>query len=261
MAKKPNILLIMTDEMRGDCIGAAGHPDVKTPYLDTLLTQGVYYPNAYSACPSCIAARAGLHTGLSPRSHGRVGYQDGVRWDYPVTLAGEMNRAGYYTQCIGKMHVHPLRNNMGFQSVELHDGALQYYRKSSTPYGENQLVADDYYHWLHQEKGAACDVSDTGLECNSWNARPWIYEEKYHPTNWVTDRCLDFSGGGTGTSPFSSLPPTSGPTPPMTPRSPSGSSTKTRTSVLPCPETGTIPPGSMPKGGFTTTSPAPRIRS
>ena len=38
------------------------------------------------------------------------------------TLAGELSRAGYYTQCIGKMHVHPLRNNLGFHDVRLHDG-------------------------------------------------------------------------------------------------------------------------------------------
>ena len=34
--KQPNIVFIMTDQMRGDCMGIAGHPDVKTPFLDTL---------------------------------------------------------------------------------------------------------------------------------------------------------------------------------------------------------------------------------
>ena len=33
---------------------------------------------------------------------------------------------------------------------------------------------------------------DTGLDCNSWVVRPWIYEEKYHPTNWVASECRDF---------------------------------------------------------------------
>ena len=192
MAEKPNIVLIMTDEMRGDCIGAAGHPDVKTPYLDTLLTNGVYFPNAYTACPSCIPARAALLTGLSPRSHGRVGYQDGVEWNYAHTLPGELAKAGYYTQCVGKMHVHPLRSTQGFHNVILHDGYLHYYRGANVPWGENQLWADDYFHWLKTEKGIDADVTDTGLDCNSWVARPWIYEERLHPTNWVTDQSLDF---------------------------------------------------------------------
>ena len=190
--KRKNIVLLMTDQLRGDCMGCAGHPDVKTPYLDTLASKGVRFENAYSACPSCVPARAALHTGLTQESHRRVGYADGIRWEYPHTMAVELTKAGYYTQCVGKMHVDPLRNYLGFCHVELHDGYLHYYRDPEIPYRENQKQADDYFHWLKQEKGIDCDVTDTGLECNSWVARPWIYEEKYHPTNWVTDRSIDF---------------------------------------------------------------------
>ena len=187
-----NILLIVCDEMRGDCLGIAGHPDVKTPYLDSLALGGVRFDNAYSACPSCIAARAALLTGMSQEHTGRVGYKDGIRWNYKNTIAGELTNAGYQTQCIGKMHVHPLRNSLGFQNIELHDGYLHFYRKSQKPYYENQKVADDYLWWLKNELGSDADITDTGIECNSWLARPWVHEEKYHPTNWVTNRCLDF---------------------------------------------------------------------
>ena len=190
--KRPNIILIMTDQLRGDCMGFAGHPEVKTPYLDTLASKGVVFDNAYSACPSCIPARASLYTGMSQRKHGRVGYEDGIAWDYPHTMAGELAKAGYYTQCVGKMHVYPLRNLMGFHHIELHDGYLHYNRRSDIPYYENQKTADDYMYWLKQEKGIDADVIDTGLECNSWVSRPWMYEEQYHPTNWVTSRCIDF---------------------------------------------------------------------
>ncbi|MDO5417474.1 MAG: arylsulfatase [Lachnospiraceae bacterium] len=190
--KKPNVLLIMTDEMRGDCLGIAGHPDVKTPYLDTLAAKGIYFPNAYSACPSCVPARASLFTGLSQRHTGRVGYEDGVEWNYGTTLAGELSKGGYYTQCVGKMHVHPLRNYMGFHNVILHDGCLQAYRNAEGPYHENQQNADDYFYWLKNEKGISADVIDTGLQCNSWVARPWIYEEMSHPTNWAVTQSIDF---------------------------------------------------------------------
>lgn len=190
--KQPNILLIMTDQLRGDCLGIAGHPDVKTPYLDTLAAQGTLFAHAYSACPSCIAARAALHTGMSQEHHRRVGYQAGIPWRYEHTMAGELGRAGYYTQCVGKMHVEPLRNYLGFHNVELHDGYLYTARRSGVPYRQSQFVADDYFYWLKQQKGADADVTASGIECNSWVARPFPYEEKYHPTNWVTDRCLDF---------------------------------------------------------------------
>lgn len=192
MSKQPNILFIMTDQFRGDCLGIAGHPDVKTPYLDTLANKGVRFDRAYSACPSCIAARAALHTGLSQKRHRRVGYEDGIPWRYPHTLAGELSKAGYYTQCVGKMHVYPTRNYLGFHNVELHDGYLHAARHGSIPYRESQFVVDDYFHWLKQEKGVDADITDNGTECNSWISRPFAHEEKYHPTNWVTDRSLDF---------------------------------------------------------------------
>lgn len=190
--KKPNILFIMTDQLRGDCLGITGHPDVKTPYLDTLAAKGVLFENAYSACPSCIPARAGLHTGMLPEHHRRVGYQDGIPWRYEHTLAGELARAGYYTQCVGKMHVDPLRNYLGFHNVELHDGYLHCARYGSVSYRDSQFIADDYFYWLKEQKGISADLTDSGLDCNSWVARPFPYEEKYHPTNWVTDRSIDF---------------------------------------------------------------------
>ena len=55
---------------------------------------------------------ASLYTGMSQEHTGRVGYEDLVPWNYTHTLAGELSKAGYYTQCVGKMHVHPLRNNL-----------------------------------------------------------------------------------------------------------------------------------------------------
>lgn len=189
---KPNIILITTDQMRGDCLGIAGHKDVKTPYLDSLATQGVLFNNAYTATPSCIPARAALLTGQSQKNHKRVGYADGVTWDYDVTLPKELTKAGYQTKCVGKMHVHPLRNNCGFEDIDLHDGYLGFYRKAKTPYYENQRVSDDYFYWLKNECGIDADVSATGIECNSWVARPWIYDEEKHPTNWVVRKSMDF---------------------------------------------------------------------
>lgn len=189
---RPNIVLITADQFRGDCLGVMGHPDVKTPYLDTLAGQGAYFTNMYSACPSCIPARAALLTGMNQVHNKRVGYQDGIPWDYETTLAGTLAKAGYYTQCVGKMHVHPPRSMMGFHHIELHDGYLHYYRREDTPSCQHQAFADDYLYWLKEQLGTSRDITDAGLECNSFLARPWPYEEKYHPTNWVTERALDF---------------------------------------------------------------------
>lgn len=190
MPKKPNILLLMCDQMRGDCMGATGHPDVKTPYLDSLAQEGTRFENAYSSCPSCIPARAALYTGQSQQRHGRVGYEDGVPWDYPEMLPALLSRAGYHTEAIGKQHVHPPLRRCGFRNLTLHDGYIGYYRNPEKPWIEHQMAHDAYLEFLRERHGSAADVGDTGIECNSWITRPWIYDEMSHPTNWVVTETL-----------------------------------------------------------------------
>lgn len=188
---KPNIILITVDQMRRDCLGVMGHEVVETPNLDAMKKNGHMFTSAYSATPSCIPARAALMTGLTQRSHGRVGYQEGVPWNYPVTLAGEFARAGYHTQAVGKMHVDPARNLCGFHNVVLHDGYLHHARNTGNEYKDAFEQVDDYLHWLKSRLPQA-DLTDHGLECNSWTARPWGYAEELHPTNWVVTQSIDF---------------------------------------------------------------------
>lgn len=190
--QKPNILLITTDQMRGDCLGIQGHPVVETPHLDTMAHNGAIFTNAYSAVPSCIASRAAIMTGLSQNSHGRVGYEDRVEWDYEHYLAGELASVGYHTQAIGKMHVHPARSLCGFHNVILHDGYLHTYRNKRIPASESWFNTDDYLPWLKEKLGHDADIIDSGLDCNSWVARPWPYPEHLHPTNWVVNESIDF---------------------------------------------------------------------
>ncbi|WP_461812916.1 arylsulfatase [Faecalimonas sp.] len=199
---QPNILLLMCDQFRGDCLSYAGHPDVKTPYLDTLASEGAFFDHAYSSCPSCIPARVALFTGKSQEHHGRVGYEDGIDWNYEHMLAEEMSANGYQTQCIGKMHVHPSRKHCGFQGLRLHDGYLGYYRNSSIPHYEHQEITDDYLRDLKNILGTKADFNASGPECNSWVTHPWIYEERFHPTNWVTEESIRFLETRDRTRPF-----------------------------------------------------------
>jgi arylsulfatase A-like enzyme len=186
--ERPNVVFVMCDQLRGDALGCYGHPVVETPYLDQIAAQGVRFTRAYSAVPSCIAARAAVLTGMGQKNHGRVGYRDGVMFDYPYTLPGELAKNGYHTQCVGKMHVSPARNLCGFHNVVLHDGYLHHERKAR----KNYELADDYMVWLKDKKGQDADLIMHGLEANAWVARPWHYEEALHPTTWATTMAIDF---------------------------------------------------------------------
>ncbi|MCJ8012171.1 arylsulfatase [Paenibacillus sp. KQZ6P-2] len=179
--------------MRFDCLSIAGHPIVETPNLDELALRGVRFDRAYSATPSCVPARAALLTGQSQRLNGRVGYQDRVPWNYSATLPGELAKAGYHTQCVGKMHTYPARNLLGFHNIVLHDGYLHHNRnKHSIPVQEHYDEVDDYVQWL-RERVPDADMLDLGLDCNaSTVARPWHLPEKLHPTNWTVTQSIDF---------------------------------------------------------------------
>ena len=53
----PNIILILTDHWRGDCLGRLGHPVAETPHLDSISAEGVTFVNGYTPSPSCVPAR------------------------------------------------------------------------------------------------------------------------------------------------------------------------------------------------------------
>jgi choline-sulfatase len=100
---RPNILLIMADQMVPFLTGAYGHPVVKTPNLDRLVREGVRFDAAYSPCPVCAPARASLLTGKYVSNIGAYDNAAPVGSDEP-TFAHYLSIAGYDTVASGKMH-------------------------------------------------------------------------------------------------------------------------------------------------------------
>ena len=66
----PNILLIMTDQLRYDALSINGSPICKTPSLDRLSEEGIRFTNAYTPCGLCTPARASVLTGHYAYNHG-----------------------------------------------------------------------------------------------------------------------------------------------------------------------------------------------
>ena len=62
-ADRPNILFLLTDDMRPDCISALGNPHIRTPNLDYLVERGLTFTRATYSYPICIVSRAELLTG------------------------------------------------------------------------------------------------------------------------------------------------------------------------------------------------------
>ncbi len=104
-AGRPNILLIISDQFRWDCIGAVGlNPMGLTPNLDAMAGRGVLFRNTFASQPVCAPARASMFTGQYPSRHGvwrnAIGLDPGA-----TTLAGTLRTAGYSANYIGKWHL------------------------------------------------------------------------------------------------------------------------------------------------------------
>ena len=102
--KKPNILLVTTDQQRGDCYGFRGRK-VITPHLNSLAESGVDFPNCITPSPVCQPARASILTGALPFSNGVA--DNGIDLDPRKAdkgIASELSKSGYKTSLIGKAH-------------------------------------------------------------------------------------------------------------------------------------------------------------
>lgn len=188
---RPNVLLIMVDQMRGDAFGADGNHAVQTPNLDFLASLGTRFSHAYSAVPSCLPARATLWTGQEQWHTGLLGMGRGqgpIPADFPHTLAGDLTQAGYRTHLVGKGHFHPQRAPMGFQTTELDESG--------------RMPSSDHRAWFRAHAPAGVTPDDHGVDWNSWHARPWHTEERLHPSAWTMTQALQFLESHDSARPF-----------------------------------------------------------
>ncbi len=109
LARKPNILFLITDQQTIGALSCAGNPDVKTPNLDRLAARGVRFTESYVANPLCVPSRAGLFSSRMPHELGIYGNtMDAELATKGVPTMGELfQAAGYETAYAGKWHVHP----------------------------------------------------------------------------------------------------------------------------------------------------------
>ncbi|MBW2282822.1 MAG: sulfatase-like hydrolase/transferase, partial [Deltaproteobacteria bacterium] len=102
--RRPNVLLIVTDQQRADHVGFGGNDRLRTPNLDALAARGSVFDRCYVANPICMPNRSTMLTGRVPSAHGVIFNDRSLAWTantFPRVLRG----AGYETALIGKSHI------------------------------------------------------------------------------------------------------------------------------------------------------------
>jgi arylsulfatase len=177
---RPNVLLLMVDQMRGDCLGADGNRVIRTPHFDRIAAEGARFRCAYSSTPTCTPARSALLTGLSPWNHGML-QMINMAERYPFEKPRAMHEAGYYTAVVGKNHYHLQRNVHGYQMALLDESGRV----------ESPDFRSDYRSWF-SSLAPNLDPDATGLGWNDYRARPYALPEKLHPTTWIAQTAVNF---------------------------------------------------------------------
>ena len=173
-AAKPNIVMILVDDLGYSDLSSFGGTDIRTPAIDKLMNSGLRFDQFYSNCTVCTPTRASLLTGRYPDLVGAPGVirQNAVsNWGYfkPTgpTLPELMSKAGYHTGMVGKWH-------LGFESPNIpNDRGFDFF------HGFLADMMDDY--WTHMRGGV------------NWMRRnKEVIKPKGHATEIFTQWAIDY---------------------------------------------------------------------
>lgn len=187
--RRPNILLIVTDQQRWDALGANGNGDILTPNLDRLAATGVNFDHCFVQNPVCMPSRASMLTGQYPGTLGITHMGVPVPPE-TITLPRLLRNAGYTSANIGKLHFLPHANrdhravhpDYGFDQLEIAD--------EPGPY------EDAYRAWVRRVAPDQLDLISLGLPPTAaiWRRTMGITESVAHPDERFPMRALPFRG-------------------------------------------------------------------
>jgi len=192
-----NVLFITADQFRADCLGAAGHPVVRTPHLDRLAAGGVSFRRHYANAVPCAPSRASLYTGMYLMNHRAVsnGTPLDARHDNVALVA---RRLGYEPALFGYTDtgVDPRTVPAGDRALYSYEGVLPGFDPvCHLPEG----APDDWLAWLRKH---GVDVPD-GWRSYANEPAPGTTGRTQYPaelsqTAFLTDRVLDFVDDAAG---------------------------------------------------------------
>ena len=212
--KKPNVIIIFTDDQGYQDLGCFGSPDIKTPHLDKMANEGIKLTDFYAAQAVCSASRAGLLTGCYPNRIGIHGAfmpnsKEGLHTD-ETTIAEMLKANGYHTGIFGKWHLgdHPefMPTKQGFDTYfgipysgdmwPLHPEQGTVFNFGPLPLYENETIIDT----LTDQSSLTTQITERSVEFISKNKdKPfflYIAHPQPHVPLYVSDKFKGKSSRG-----------------------------------------------------------------
>ncbi len=200
---KHNILFIFTDQWTYNFLGYAGNAQVKTPNLDRLAAQSVNFDRAYCPSPACGPSRASLFTGAYPAEHGHRRNADAHNPDMKL-FTDQLREQGYKTGLVGKLHLHPIEADHGFDWKRLSDAHYDTHKKEETE-------INDYFDALvkkrpdfSREEWVAAGGRTEYLgpaDYKFWLGERWVDDTAHH-TTWTAEESIRFLREEAGEGPW-----------------------------------------------------------
>ncbi len=144
--RPPNVLFILTDDQRWDCIGLNPDSKVRTPHIDRIGREGVHFRNMFCTTSLCSPSRATILSGLYAHTHGVSNNFTEYPSDMP-TWPAQLQRGGYQTAYIGKYHMGEENDDKrpGFDHFVTHKGQGKYFDTEFRFNGGERRVVKGYY--------------------------------------------------------------------------------------------------------------------
>lgn len=217
--RRPNILILYTDQQRWDAVGVNGNPEIQTPNLDRLAAQGTNFDHYFVQNPVCMPSRISFLTGQYPSTLG-ITHMGVPVPEETQTLPHLLRPYGYRTANIGKLHFLPHANrdhrvphpDYGFDHLEISD--------------EPGVYEDAYRAWVRQQAPEQLDHLSVGLPPSTavWyetmriqdpvahpsrggrsdfkGVIPFPGDERYTHSAFVAEQTMEFLQQQDGTQPF-----------------------------------------------------------
>lgn len=221
----PNIVLVFSDQHRGDALGCAGNSVVTTPHLDSLAAEGVLFRNGQTSSPLCMPARASLLCGEYVNAHGVWGSRHEMEASCPSHVRNVQN-AGYCTAVFGKTHFRvpqvddghvrehgDFLHNLGYEVAhEVHETP-----SSSSSCYYSDFLAGRKKQQVRDSSLALWKYGQGNKTLRPWEHLPWQLEEDEHIDAYIASKAIEWIQSYKDPRPFYLQVNLVGPHPPFDP--------------------------------------------